>query len=400
MEDWTPFLGCIRFIDKKRDHLRKALPSSCEVCSQPLPQNQGGTAVTCNNCKTRYVRFRNKVKVMTAYQHEYSRLYRQITGSDAEADLEAHKEEMRGRLPQILERGTETEDFDVLAEDAPAEENLPRVWPQFNQALQQQVDRLGQRTDIAKQFSLAMAQSAINATQRAMKFARLTEGEVGPAEVLQEKYLGLIDTASPSQLLMFEALIMKQYWRCYGLALKGTGLWFGPRKKSRFVMEFVEDQAGRARGYSAVDAAINYLHQRRLRLAERINAQVGFPGTCDGFLHKERYNSRGFGLLLDMINPFKFADREELLLIALNGGISWMDFRLEKDRRGSTFYYPASSAEALLDRVGADADKMVVSYQNREVQVSEVFKQTASNLLRVLETDSHELTEFEPFVFA
>jgi CRISPR/Cas system-associated endonuclease Cas1 len=392
--------ACNRFLDKKRDYSRKDIPGNCDVCGQPIPQNQNRVALACRNCKTKYVRFRDKVKVMTAYEHEYNRLYHQITGGNAEADLETAKKGMREKLQWILKKETETEDLDVLAEDAPVEENAPRIWPRFSPTLQGQVDRVAQTTDIAKRFSVAVAESARNATQRLARFARLSEDEAGPAIALQEKYLGLIHTASQSQLLTYEALIMKQYWHCFGFALRGTGQWFGPRKKSRFVMEFVEDQAGKARGYSALDAAINYLHQRRLRQAERINANAGFPGTCDGFLHRERYNSRGIGLLLDMIDPFKFADREELLIVALNGGISWRDFRLEKDRRGSTFYYPSSSGKAVLDRAGVDADNIIVSYQNRQMHISEAFKELASNLLQTLETNSQELTRFKPFVFA
>jgi hypothetical protein len=101
-----------------------------------------------------------------------------------------------------------------------------------------------------------------------------------------------------------------------------------------------------------------------------------------------------------MIDPFKFADREQLLLVALDGGISWMDFRLEKDRRGSTFYYPAASGKTKLDLVGGDADSMVVPYQNREMRVSEALKEFASNLLQAVEHDSREPTALEPFVFA
>jgi hypothetical protein len=204
--------------------------------------------------------------------------------------------------------------------------------------------------------------------------------------VEQGKYLTLIMGASPTKLLPYEALVMRQYWLCYGLALKGAQQWFGPRKRSRFVAEFVKDPAGRARGYSPVDAAINYLHQRRLRQAERINAEVGFQGTCDGFLHKERYNSRKIGLLLDMIDPFKFADREELLLVVLDQGLTWDDFRIETDRRGSNFYYPTSIAEDKLNQAGADADNLVVRYQGIDMSLIDAYRTFASSLLHTLDT--------------
>jgi len=217
------------------------------------------------------------------------------------------------------------------------------------------------------------------------------------AVAVQEKYLSLIDTASYTKLLVYEALIMREYWRCFGLALRRAQPWFGPRKRSRFVMELVEDPAGRARGYSAVDAAINYLHQRRLRQAERINAEVGFPGACDGFLHRERYNSRRIGLLLDMIDSFKFADREELLVVALNGKISWTDFMLERDRRGSTFYYPSPSAVSILNQAGSDADEMETSFGGRKVKLQEAYRQFATSLLSSIGTGEGD--KLEAFVF-
>ncbi len=133
-----------------------------------------------------------------------------------------------------------------------------------------------------------------------------------------------------------------------------------------------------------MDAAINYLHQRRLQQAIRINAEAGILGRCDGFLHKERYNSRRIGLLLDMIDPFKFADREILLAVILNGGLSWRDFKLETDRRGLTFYYPTGDAKAKLDRAGVDADNSVVRYQGSEIQLNEAYRQFAASLFQEL----------------
>jgi CRISPR/Cas system-associated endonuclease Cas1 len=301
-------------------------------------------------------------------------------------------------MPDIMKSSAE-DDVDVLAEE-PLEPVVepPRVWPKFDQALQEKVDKLAATTDIARQLSVAMGQSALNATKRIIKIARLQPSEVGSAIALQEKYLVQGETANPNRLLTLEALIMRQYWRCFGAALKDAQQWFGPRKRSRFVREFVSDPAGRARGYTAVDAAINYLHQRRLRQAERINAEIGFPGTCDGFLHRERYNSRGIGLLLDIIDPFKFADREELLVVTLNGGISWIDFRIERDRRGSSFYYPTDAAEVVLSRAGEDADRLRVKYLGRESSVIDAYKLYARDTLELL--DSQQLNNnFGPFAF-
>jgi hypothetical protein len=396
--------ACTRFIDKKRDHLRKAVPPKCEICGEAL--RAVGRTVICQNCHTKYVKYtkwgekeKEKVKVLTAYEHEFNRLYHEITGGDAAADYQEVRREIRSRLPEIMKGKVGEEDVDVLADELPEPEpGPPRVWPRFDRELQDKVNRLAQTTDVARRFSIAMARSAISATRRIGELAKLNPKEVAQAVTNQGRYLARIEAANPAHLLTYEALIMNQYWKCYRLALGKGRLWFGPRKRGRFVSELVGSSAGRARGYTAVDAAINYLHQRRLRQAERINAEIGFTGTCNGFLHKERYNSRGIGLLLDMIDPFKFADREELLVVTLNGGISWTDFRLERDRRGSTFYYPAQSAESILNQAGSDADEIEASFGGRETKLSEAYRQFATGMLSSLGTGKSD--ELEVFVFS
>ncbi|HEV2225306.1 MAG TPA: hypothetical protein VGR56_00715 [Nitrososphaerales archaeon] len=374
--------ACARFLDKKRDHLRKSIPHQCEICREVIPPT-GRVSITCENCRTMYVRWRSQVRVMTAYEHEFNRLYHEITGGEAKVDLDEWRREMKESL-RITHPGVpEAEEFDdVMAEEVPKPElGRPRAWPQFNPALQLKVDTLASMTDITKQFTIAMAKSALNATRRMATFAKLYPGDTDSFVSQQEKYLALINMASPTRLLPFEAQVMRQYWACYGLALKSAQQWSGPRKRSRFVREFVEDPAGKARGYSPVDAAVNYLHQRRLRQAEHINAEVGFPGTCDGFLHREHHNSRKIGLLLDMIDPFKFADREELLVVFLNQGLTWKDFKIETDRRGSNFYYPMATAAGKLDQVGLAADSLIVRYQAREMELNEAYKRFAESLL-------------------
>ncbi|HEV2225336.1 MAG TPA: hypothetical protein VGR56_00865, partial [Nitrososphaerales archaeon] len=344
--------ACLRFIDKKRDHFRAAVPEWCEICGTRVSSRQT-KAATCSNCKTKYVRRNGKVMVQTAYEHQYNRNYGEITGGEAKADLGIWKSKIKEDLHDKRAMfGFEDSDEALAEESTELEPEPPKIWPAYSQALQDGVDELVKSTDIARRFSIAMARSALVATRRIVEFGRIYRGNADPLMAQQEKYFALLDSVSQAKLLPYEALVMKQYWLCYGLALRGVLQWVGPRKRSRFVADFVGDFQGRARGYSPIDAAINYLHQRRLRQAERINQEVGFSGRCDGFLHKKRYNSRKIGLLLDMIDPFKFADREELLLVLLDRGLTWKDFRIETDRRGSNFYYPRDSAVSKLGQAG------------------------------------------------
>ena len=395
--------ACARFLDKKRDHLRKAVPEKCEVCGWGVPPITADASI-CPNCKTKYayvyVKDRRKVKVMTAYEHVFGRIYREATGGDARADLEAWKENVRKDM-QLRNIKPEPEDFgDVLADEGvePGQEP-PRTWPAYSQALQEKVDKMAQFTDVSARLSLAMAQSAHNATRRILTFERIPSHEADPLLSRLGQYLALIKDAPPTRLLPYEALIMRQYWRSYRFALRFSELWSGPRKRSRFVAEFVENPAARARGYSPIDAAINHLHQRRLRQAERINQETGYPGTCDGFLHRERYNSRKIGLLLDMVDPFKFADREELLMVVLGGGLTWKDFGVMVDRRSVSFYYPLPSAVAKLNQAGSDADGLVVQYQGVSQSLSDAYRAFAASVLQAIMAYG-EGPMFDSFVYA
>jgi len=133
-----------------------------------------------------------------------------------------------------------------------------------------------------------------------------------------------------------------------------------------------------------MDSAINCLHQRRLRQAERVNREVGYAGRCDGFLHRRHHNSRRNGLVFDLIDPFKFADREELLLVALDRGLTWENFGIETDRRGSTFYYPMSSSLRKLNEIGESADNLVVEYEGRAMRLIAAYRLHAERMLERL----------------
>jgi len=95
-------------------------------------------------------------------------------------------------------------------------------------------------------------------------------------------------------------------------------------------------------------------------------------------------NSRRTGLIFDMIDSFKFADREELLLVVLDQGLTWRDFRTEPDRRGTNFYYPRSSAISKLDEIGAAADSLMVRYSGQAMPLGEAYRLFAKSLLGTL----------------
>src|SRR5437879_6908888 len=69
-----------------------------------------------------------------------------------------------------------------------------------------------------------------------------------------------------SRALAYEARVSGLYWSAYKTMLRVSGLQFQSRVRDRFVREIVQSIRARARGYSPANAAINYLHQRRLLL--------------------------------------------------------------------------------------------------------------------------------------
>jgi hypothetical protein len=104
----------------------------------------------------------------------------------------------------------------------------------------------------------------MHATERVVALAGFTKSVTEGPQMRQAILLRRLERVPVSRLLVYEAMTMKEYWGCYYLALASRFQRFGPRKKARFVREFVSDPEGRARGCTAVDAAINYVHQKRL----------------------------------------------------------------------------------------------------------------------------------------
>jgi len=458
--------ACLRFVDKKRDYILKALPQSCDICSGELPGSPAkGATVICPNCRTRYFsRRRGKVRVLTNYEHEFKKRYQELAGVEPASDLKRIIEESQGSTASIVEAAiydehrhptddpdSEAKTFMVFPDDRMLAkdgrlyvfkrrniESLPLAGSTIidqggvvNEEQRGSLEAAGmtvrsiskspepsdkgpmaKRYDIApavekvardhpeflRKLTLAMAQSAVHATERVASIAGLAQSDMQVFSKKQAMLIRRIERVPAGRLLVYEAMIMKEYWTCYFLALNSRLQRFGPRKKARFVREFVTNPAGRARGYTAMDAAINYLHQRRLFRARSANIELGLdvnPG--EGFLHRKRWNPEGLGLILDLIDPFKFVDREQLLEAVLDVSVNWRDFYSSTDRHGARFYYPKPEAVGVLEAVGEAADKMLVVYEGAQFTLAETYRNVVSTLIQNLRTDTP--LSFTPFVY-
>ena len=95
--------ACARFTDKKKDHPRKEVPENCEICSEPLPESKS-SLIICRKCRTRYATVKRHVRVLTAYEHEFERSYRDLAGRDSTSDVTRLEEEKQGSTSRVLER--------------------------------------------------------------------------------------------------------------------------------------------------------------------------------------------------------------------------------------------------------------------------------------------------------
>jgi predicted nucleic acid-binding Zn-ribbon protein len=456
--------ACVRFIDKKRDHTAKTPPERCEICGEHLDTPSERRRTACPNCGTAYFADgkKKRIRVATAYRHEFRRNYRELTGRDPQPDLERIKGQQADSLSVQMERimyeahrnetveGPKTVVFfpgDVLTvEDGtailpkrrrtdaiplekavvidqggldPAQresleslgvvvKTLPMTGiPQSVAApaptydVRESVEKLvGEESEIVRAFAVAMDWSAAIATRRLVALQTSC-----PPNVLAAPMNGQIRLAEQSRFVVeqrgplnTEAQIMKTYWKCFDWVLKLADARFGPRKKSRFVREYVTSPAARARGYSAIDAAINYLHQRRLFKCRQAGSGVGLgPYPGEGFLHRSHGRNGGIGLLLDLSDPFKFGDRERLAEAVKNTDINWRDFYVSSDRHGTNFYYPQPRAIDALETIGAQADALQVSYEGRTMPLEDAYRTVLGNLVRALREGTTD--SFEPFVF-
>jgi hypothetical protein len=450
--------ACTWFTDKKKDHSRKEVPEKCEICNSALPESTSALVV-CKTCRTRYATVRRHVRVFTAYNHKFEWTYRTIAGRDPASDITRLEEERQASPSRAMEQiyydkhrpssdgedqprtlmlypgdrmlvkdgilyiftrrnveaiplaGTTLVDNDVIGEEQlrsledagatvrkvsgsrqPPDDKRPRfdISPLVERAV-------AERPEFARSFALAMARSAIHATERIAALPSTPAEEAQPLIREQHRLFERLEHLEPEGFPNSEALIMKQYWICFNLPLRPVFERFGPRKKSRFVRESVSNPTGRAKGYSAVDAAINYLHQRRLSECRQVNMQLGLdysPG--EGFLHRRRWNSDRLGLLLDLIDPFKFADREKLLEAVSESRVNWRDFYSATDRHGIRFYYPKDETAVTLESAGDAADVMVVEYAGRKLPLMDAYQSMISDLIESLQKVG---TPFTPFVF-
>jgi len=121
---------------------------------------------------------------------------------------------------------------------------------------------------------------------------------------------------------------------------------------------------------------------------------AAYPG--EGSVHRRRWKPQNLGLLLDLEDQFKFADREMLLDAFLTFTANWRDFYSATDRKGVRFYYPKPDIIPQLEILGIKADEMHVVYEGSEMSLIDSYRKTIENLIRCLESSPRS---FKAFVY-
>jgi hypothetical protein len=200
-----------------------------------------------------------------------------------------------------------------------------------------------------------------------------------------------------SRALAYEARVNILYWSIYKTLLRMQGLEFQSRVRDRFVREIVNSITARARGYSPANAAINFLHQRRLLLCRQANVRTGIGWVgCEGVLHVAK-REPSIGLLLDLSDSFKLADREFLLNAVIRREVSREDFVARPGKHRVWFFHPTQEMIGKLDLVGSDADSLRVDYRSREATLTGAYEEFATSFVKAVE--GGDLGQFHPFVY-
>jgi len=433
--------ACPRLVERRRAYSKLEIASRlvegaphylCEICDFPLPKPPSTTTSTCLACGSKYkILSDGKIHITPDYHHLYIQHYTAIVGSlppeekkgeekgkitlllwpDDEVELtpetisvQRGKRKLRYLLQEVtyvIDYGSLTdEQWRILSErgvriTSPFERATPLPpKPEITAAIEHVYQT---QSPLIRKLAQANGLSLILATIRLKKiFPQLYMGAWLKAIRIQINQLEKMHTVPIHLLLAYEGLIAKYYWSLYKTICRQTRLWFHSRKRERLVRELTDNPRARARGYTPINAAINYLHQRRVFKCRKINMEKGLGWVSgEGLLHRARRKER-IGLLLDLSDSLKLADRETLLQACLEGKITYEDFTSSLGRQGVKFYYPTYDALLKLEEIGVVADNKSVYYDGEPLPLMKAYEKSVENFTQAL----LEGGELKPFIYA
>lgn len=256
---------------------------------------------------------------------------------------------------------------------------------------------LGQTAEVRRLLSKSLLLSVIIATKRIAEQGGRPLRILVNRQLLEYERMLKDEDLSITRALAYEARVNNLYWSAYKTMLRVSGLDFKSRVRDRFVRELVDSARARARGYSPANAGINYLHQRRLVRCRVVNARAGIGWVgCEGMFHVAK-RKPSIGLLLDLSDSFRLADREAFLAESLKFNISREDFVARLGRHRLWFFYPSAEGLEKLENIGSNADAMRVNFVGRELELTEAYQEFVKSFVNAV--DKREVELLRPFVY-
>lgn len=148
---------------------------------------------------------------------------------------------------------------------------------------------------------------------------------------------------------------------------------------------------------TSINAAINYLHQRRLAICAGIAGELGIGLNLDGYLHSRKRGKR-LGLILDLIDSFKLADCEMLLKAVVDKAITRELFDSRMSRFGIRYYYPREDSLKALEGIGERADSLHIYYDGSGQTLLEGYRSFLASFLKSVKAGNQ--ARLYPFVYA
>jgi hypothetical protein len=435
--------ACNYYAPKKKDFPLRNTPETCSGCgtaiNAPLAK-----VVQCANCGTKYKPVKDRILVLYNYEQIFRERYSKIVGfrpperalalrySDeneqpVQRDLivlyptervvvrpdgisiekeRAESFEPYDRIYGVIDYGALSES--IVAQLREKGLNVSRrnlvqdivLSPdkQLSPGFAEKLNRFrGERATEAIADSLL--RSVIIATRRILTIqGRHLQPELTQRQLLEyARFKHDSCRSNLDVLLAYEARISNQYWKAYKLRLRIVGLDFKSRVRDRFVREIVRTPRARARGYSPVSAGINYLHQRRLLKCRLVNVRLGLGWDgFEGIIHVAK-RKQAIGLLLDLSDQFKLADREVFLGMCSKNEVTAEDFVGARGRQGVRFYFPSSVGVEKLEQAGQVADQLPVYYGENEMSLVEAYQKYVKSFIANVENQSPE--SLIPFLY-
>ena len=121
-----------------------------------------------------------------------------------------------------------------------------------------------------------------------------------------------------------------------------------------------------------------------------VNAKLGLSWDgFEGIIHVAR-RRQAIGLMLDLSDQFKLADREILLEMCAKQEVTADDFVGARGRQGVRFYFPSNVGIQKLERAEQTADQLLVFYDQYEMPLLEAYEKYIESFIAAVESRSPE----------